>query len=215
MKYLLFLFLSINIYATNLNNYINKKNCDQIIDKQVFTICYDYKMKGAKYVSYTLDGNKVNVINIKKRNSFYTEKNLPKKYRSHNKDYTHSGYDRGHLANDASFDYSKKVVRKTYSMANIIPQAPQVNRKTWIKAEKLERRVASKLGEVSVINGVVYSSDPKKIGKNRIAIPDGFWKMIYNDDKDYKKCFYYKNGLYTIVQGDKLKSHLVDCETLK
>ena len=62
---------------------------------------------------------------------------------------------------------------------------------------------------------MVYSSDPKKIGKNRIAIPDGFWKMIYNDDKDYKKCFYYKNGLYTIVQGDKLKSHLVDCETLK
>jgi len=213
--FLLTLLLFSTLQATNLNNYINDANCDQIIDKQVFTICYNYKMKGAKYVSYTLDGNKVNVINIKKRNSFYTEKNLPKKYRSHNKDYTHSGYDRGHLANDASFDYSKKVVRKTYSMANIIPQAPQVNRKTWIKAEKLERRVASKLGEVSVINGVVYSSDPKKIGKNRIAIPDGFWKMIYNDDKDYKKCFYYKNGLYTIVQGDKLKSHLVDCETLK
>ena len=58
------------------SNFINKSNCDQIIDKQVFNICYDYKMKGAKYVSYTLKGTLVNKLNIKKRNSFYTEKNL-------------------------------------------------------------------------------------------------------------------------------------------
>ena len=127
---LLALILLLSLPATDINNYINNKNCNQIIDKQVFTICYDYKMKGAKYVLYTLNGSKVNKLNIKKRPSFYTEKNLKKKYRSHTRDYTHSGYDRGHLANDASFDYDKKIVRKTYTMANIIPQAPKVNRKT-------------------------------------------------------------------------------------
>jgi len=216
MKQLLLITMlfSLNLFATNLTDYINKNNCDQIIDKQVFTICYDYKMKGAKYVAYTLDGNKVNAVNIKKRSSFYTEKNLKKKYRSHTKDYTHTGYDRGHLANDASFDYSKKTVRKTYTMANIIPQAPKVNRKTWIKAEKLERKVAVKLGSASVINGVIYSSNPKRIGKNKIAVPDAFWKMIYNDSKNYKKCFYYENDLNAKAKGDKLKSHLVDCATL-
>lgn len=112
-----------NLLATEISEYINKENCDQIIDKQVYTICYDYQAKGALYVAYTLDGNKVNFVNIKKRPSFYTEKNLKKRYRSHTRDYTHSGYDRGHLANDASFDYDEKVVRKTYTMANIIPQA--------------------------------------------------------------------------------------------
>jgi endonuclease G len=135
-------------------------------------------MKGAKYVFYTLYGSKVNAVNIKKRNSFYTEKNLPKKYRSNTKDYVHTGYDRGHLANDASFDYSKKVVRKTYTMANIIPQAPNVNRRSWIKAEKLERKIAVNLDTVKVLNGVVYSSNPIRIGKNKIAVPNGFWKMI-------------------------------------
>jgi len=212
--YILILFLS-TLHATDIDDYINKQNCSQIIDKQVFTICYDYKMKGAKYVSYTLEGNKVNAVNIKKRHSFYTEKNLPKKYRSHTRDYTHSGYDRGHLANDASFDYNKKVVRKTYSMANIIPQAPKVNRKTWIKAEKLERKVAVGIGMVNVLNGVVYSSNPPRIGKNNIAVPDGFWKMIYNDEKNYKKCFYYKNDFNAVVKNDKLKGHLVDCKTLR
>ena len=210
----LFTFTSL-LNATDLSQYINKQNCSQIIDKQVYIICYDYSLKGAKYVAYTLDGNLVNAVNIKKRSSFYTEKNLPKKYRSHTKDYTHTGYDRGHLANDASFDWSEKAVRKTYTMANIIPQAPTVNRKTWIKAEKLERQVASKLGSVSVLNGVVYSPNPIRIGKNQIAIPDGFWKMIYNDKNAYKKCFYYKNDLQAVAKGDKLRSHQVDCNTLQ
>jgi endonuclease G len=215
MKLLLLLLTTIYLQATDLSYFINKQNCDQIIDKQVFTICYDYKMKGPKYVAYSLDGNKVNAVNIKKRNSFYTEKNLPKKYRSHTKDYTHSGYDRGHLANDASFDYDKKVVRKTYTMANIIPQAPIVNRKTWIKAEKLERKIAYKLGSVNVLNGVIYSSNPKRIGKNQIAVPDAFWKMIYNDEKGYKKCFLYENDLNALAKGDKLRNHQIDCERLK
>jgi len=211
-----FIFLTVtSSFATDITDYINNQSCSQIIDKKVFTICYDYKMKGAKYVSYSLDGSKVNAINIKKRSSFYTEKNLSKKYRSHTRDYTHSGYDRGHLANDASFDYDKKIVRKTYTMANIIPQAPQVNRKTWIKAEKLERQIASKVGSVSVINGVIYSDNPKRIGKNKIAVPDAFWKMIYNDDKNYKKCFYYQNDLDIKVKGDKLKSHIINCNNLE
>ena len=89
-----------------------------------------------------------------------------------------------------------------------------MNRKTWIKAEKLERSIASKLGKVSVINGVIYSINPKRIGRNKIAVPKAFWKMIYNDDKNYKKCFYYENDLSATAKGDKLKYHLVDCNKL-
>ena len=96
----------------------------------------------------------------------------------------------------------------------ILEQAPKVNRYIWIKAEKLERKVASGLKKVHVINGVIYSSNPKRIGKNEIAVPDAYWKMIYNDSKNYKKCFYYKNDLHTVAKGDKLKTHLVDCSIL-
>jgi len=200
--------------AIDLDNYINKTNCNQIINKQVFTVCYDYKNKGAKYVAYTLHGELVNYLNIKKRKSFYTEKNLKKEYRSYSKDYRKSGFDRGHLASDASFDYDKKVVRKTYTMINVIPQAPKVNRYTWIKAEKLERLIAVKLGTVNVINGVIYEETPPRIGKNKIAVPSSFWKMIYNDEKNYKKCFLYQNINNIDIKKDKLKQHLVDCDSL-
>ncbi len=183
----------VSVNAIDLSNYINKQNCDQIIDKKVYTICYSYKYKGAKYVSYTLYGSKVNKLNIKKRPKFYSEKLIPIKYRSKSSDYKYSGYDRGHLASDASFDYDKKVLSKVYTMANIVPQAPQVNRKLWLKAEKLERYIAVKLGNVNVINGVIYDETSKTIGKNKIAVPIAFWKMIYNDNNGYKRYFYFQN----------------------
>ena len=206
--------LTTNLFAIDLANFVNKEKCDQIIDKQVFTVCYDYEMKGAKYVAYILERDKVNVGNVKKRPRFYTESTIPAKYRSHNQDYTHSGYDRGHLANDASFDYEEKVVVKTYTMANIIPQAPEVNRKTWTKAEQRERDMAGKYKTVNILNGVVYDTNPQRIGKNRIAVPSGFWKAIYTNDNNFEECYLYENDLDAKVKGDKLQNHKIDCSKL-
>lgn len=200
--------------ATQINDFINNRNCDQIIDKGTLKICYDYKMKGATYVGYTLQGDLVNAVNIKKRPRFYEEKRIPKQYRSTNSDYSHSGYDRGHIKSDADCDNSLKSLKKCYTFANIIPQVPTVNRRTWIKAEKYERKVAYKLGFATVINGVEYPRSPKRIGRNRIAVPSAFWKIIYNEKANFKRCFFYKNDPRAKAKGDKLRDHLVDCSRL-
>jgi len=212
-KIIVLLFTLSLLKAVEITDFINHTNCDQVIDKEVYTVCYDYTYKGAKYVAYTLTGDLVHKVNIKKRGKFYTEKNLPKPYRSHTKDYIQSGYDRGHLANDASFDYDPKVLRKTYSMVNIIPQAPIINRYLWTKAERYERVLAKKLGSVTVINGVTYDATPERIGKNQIAVPSSFWKILYNTSKAFKKCFYYENNLLSIKE-DKLENHIIECNLL-
>ena len=201
--------------AIEASNYINKRNCDQVLDKKYYQICYDYKAKGAKYVAYTLYADKVNAVNIKKRARFYPDKAIPKKYRTKSKDYTKNEFhaDRGHLAPDASFDWSKKSLKAVYSMANIIPQYKWVNRKTWVKAERYERLVASKLGSVHVVNGVEYGDYSKRLRKSGIAYPVGYWKMLYNN-KGFERCFYYKNDSHVKFKGDKLKAHRVSCNEL-
>jgi len=202
--------------ATEIRDFINNQNCDQILDKGFYQICYDYRAKGAKYVAYTLDGIKVNSRNIKKRPRFYPDKAIPKKYRTTSSDYTHNEFhaDRGHLAPDASFDWSKKSLKSVYSMANIIPQYRYINRKTWVKAEKYERQVASKLGAVTVINGVVYGDYRKRLRKSGIAYTVGFWKMLY-DGNGFERCFYYENDSKSKIKGDKLRDHVVDCSRLR
>ena len=209
MKYLL-LFLPFLLYASPFKNI----DCDKIINKKVIDICYDYKVKGAKYVSYTLNGEKVNEVNLRKRPKFYTEKNIPKKYATKYSDYTYSigiedcnqpftpnskinpneceiTYDRGHLAPDADFDYNKKDLTKIYTMANIIPQVSVVNQKTWTKVELYERQIASKLGLLNVITGVEYKNKNNFLVKKPLSLIKKSYKWKRN--KIYK---YYKQDKY-------------------
>jgi endonuclease G len=209
------LITSTHVFAVDLNSYINDKNCNQIVTNQVFKACYDYNLKGSRYVAYTVIGTKISDadVHIKKRPSFYPENSIPVKYRSYPDDYTHSGYDRGHMANHADFDYSANLVYMTYSMANIVPQNPEVNRKTWVKAEKYERTIAKKLGYVNVLNIITYSNTPQRLGKHQIAVPSDFIKVIYNDDKGFKKCFSYHNN-QPRTEDDSLKNHEVSCSMI-
>ena len=216
LKHLLLIpILSSSIVAFNNTEYINSDHCDQLITNPYFKVCYDYKLMGATAISYTLDGDKVNKINIKKRPSFHVEKSLESAYRVSPKSYTRTGYDRGHMANDASFDWSMESLNSTYSMANIVPQNPKVNRYHWIKAERYARLVARKLGSVNVLNIIRYNQIPKRISKQNIAIPKGFYKILYNEEKDFERCFYYKNDASTYQRKEKLKKHIIECSLIE
>ena len=211
-KILTFTLLSISsIFAITANQFVNDNDCNQTIDKQFLTICYDYNLKAAKAVSYTLYGDLVNELNIDKRPSFKVERALSRNHRSSNTDYSGSGYDKGHLANDAAFDWSQESLDSTYSLANIIPQARKVNRYTWIKAERYARFVAVQLGQVNVVNVVKYSNNPERIGSHGIAVPVGYYKVLYSDDQNYTKCLYYENDNNITTSDDRLRDHEVAC----
>ena len=109
--------------------------------------------------------------------------------------------------------YSKKALNKAYTMANIVPQAAKVNQKTWIKVEKYGRSLASKLGSINSISIATYGSN--KTIKRGVAIPTGFYRIYYNNDAKFEKCFYYKNELNVDYKSDKLKQHVIDCKKIK
>ena len=207
--------LSSTIFAFNAKEYLNQDHCDQLITNPYFKVCYDYNLMGAKAISYTLDDEKVNKVNIKKRPSFHTEKSLNREYRVSPKSYSKTGYDRGHMANDASFDWSMDSLNSTYTMANIVPQEPRVNRYHWIKVERYARLVARKLGSVNVVNIIQYTSNPKRLKRQNIAIPKGFYKILYNKEKDFERCFYYKNDSSSYEKKEKLKKHLIECSLIE
>jgi len=194
-----------------ISSFINESNCDQILDKEFLTICYDHTLKVAKSVTYTLSGDLVNELNIQERPSFYVEQDIDREYRASTSDYTNSGYDRGHLAPDASFDWSQESLDATYSLANIIPQVPTVNRRMWIKAENYAREKAVDLSELEVINIVKYTTTPDRIGDNNISVSIGYYKILFNSEEEYKECFYYANDTNASSDGDTLDNHRVDC----
>jgi len=222
MKKNIFLLLTLlvsatSLYATKINDFMDLRNCDQLINKKIYKICYSYRYKGALGGWTRLDGNKVNAVNIKKRPRFYEDTTIPRKYRTHYYDYTGMGriWNRGHfIVADADADYSHKSLYLVYDMAQIEPQSAKLNQKTWLKVERYGRYMATILGYVNSISIADYKNANKTI-KNNVVIPTGFYRIYYNDKAHFKKCFYYKNIVNVDVRHDKLKNHLVNCSAIK
>ena len=206
------------LLSAQLGEYVDIKKCDQVIDKQLYSICYSYKNKGAIAGWVRLDGKTVSTSNdIKKRPRFYEDNAIPQQYRTYHRDYKGTGdiWTRGHfVVGDADVDFSEQSLEKAYSMANIIPQAAPVNQKTWTKVENYGRMLASKLGYINAISIASYSNPNQKISNN-IVIPTTLYRIYYNNDAKFEKCFKYENRVDIDYKNDKLRDHEVDCKTIK
>ncbi|CAA6807523.1 MAG: DNA/RNA endonuclease G [uncultured Sulfurovum sp.] len=211
-KILAIFIFTVPLFSITLSEFINDTDCDQTINNGFINICYDYTLKSPKAVSYTLDGDLVNELNIEERPYLSIESSVPSEYRASYYDYTNSGYDRGHLASHGSWNWSQESLDAVYTLANIIPQAPNVNRYTWVKAERYERFVAVQRGTVNVVNVVMYSANPERIGDNQIAVPLAYCKVLYSDDQNYTKCLYYKNDNNISTKLDDLGEHEIVCD---
>ena len=202
-------FLPLSLFSASLSDYIDTSKCDQIVDKKLYNICYSYKYKGALGGWVTLRGDLVNAGNHKDRLRFSDEKDIPSKYRTHYKDYTGYGkeWNRGHfIVADADFDYDIRALSTAYSMENIIPQSAPVNQKTWIKVEKYGRLLATQLGYINSMSIAKYDNPNHKI-KNDIVIPTRLYRIYYNNERNFERCFMYENTLNVNVRADKLKDH--------
>ena len=99
-------------------------------------------------------------------------------------------------------------------MANIIPQAANVNQKTWTKVERYGRTLAQKLGYINSISIALYENPNQKIA-NDIVIPTTLYRIYYNNDAKFEKCFKYENKLDVDFKNDKIKDHEIECNIIK
>jgi endonuclease G len=70
---------------------------------------------------------------------------------------------------------------QSFSLANVVPQAPKNNQKAWSGIEQATRKYVMRAkGDVYVISGPVYEGKPKTIGRNRIWVPRYLYKLVYD-----------------------------------
>lgn len=71
--------------------------------------------------------------------NFHADEELPAAHRAEPADYRRSGYDRGHQAPAEDFAWSRVEMRDSFSMANMAPQLPRLNRAEWKRLEEMVR----------------------------------------------------------------------------
>ncbi|MBF0340756.1 MAG: DNA/RNA non-specific endonuclease [Magnetococcales bacterium] len=111
-------------------------------------------------------------------NLFHEEERLPAGDRSTLEDYKSSGFDRGHMAPSADMP-DEQSQAESFSMANMVPQAPENNRGVWAHIEKAVRKLAQSEGEVFVVTGPVFQGASIKRLNGRVMVPTSIFKAIY------------------------------------
>lgn len=184
----------------------------QILKRKGYTLSYNADYKTPQWVAWELTKKET------KGKEGRTDKFLPdpdvRGAKAYTGDYTKSGYDRGHMAPAADMKWSRKAMEESFYMSNICPQNPNLNRGDWNDLEEKSRHWAKKYGVVYIACGPIYDNKrPKRIGNNKVAVPDAFYKVVLINDKKNPKAIGF---IFPNKAGHKpLKKYVVTVDSVE
>ena len=108
-------------------------------------------------------------------------------------DYRRSGYDRGHMTPSGDMP-DAAAQEESFSLANMVPQTPKLNRGIWEGVESAVRRLAEREGELFLVTGPAFAGEElKSIGPDGVLVPSSTWKAVYDPRADGAGVYVCKN----------------------
>lgn len=161
--------------VSNKDNYLMKK--------PYFALSYNNGKGTPNWVSWRLDKSDLGTAS---RVPFYPDPDLPMGFQVVTpKDYTGSGFDRGHMCPHGDRTATDAMSRATFAMTNMIPQSPYVNQKAWNQLEIYCRDLAAKGKVLYIVDGPAGKGGSGRNGYraiigawNTITVPAKNWKVI-------------------------------------
>jgi endonuclease G len=75
---------------------------------------------------------------------------------------------------------TREAQQESFSLANMVPQAPRLNRVLWAHIEEAVRGLADKDGELYVVTGPLFGGNELTSLKGHVLVPTGTFKAIYD-----------------------------------
>lgn len=143
-----------------------------------FAVLHSGASRTPLYAAERLTASRVRAARgIERDSSFHAEPALPSGERAELADYARSGWDRGHLAPSGDMP-NPWAQQESFSLANIVPQAPELNRGLWEGAESAVRTLAERRGELYVVTGPVFEGRQLQALGGRVLIPTHIFKAV-------------------------------------
>lgn len=151
----------------------------RIFRNQAYMVGYSDTKGNPLWVVYKLTTPHPNAPRLKRPENFSTD------WRNFGfidaNDYTHSGFDRGHMAPNHAISllYGKQAQVETFLMTNISPQKPILNQKLWQELEEIELyHFTRNAKELWVFTGPLFDARTSYLkSASRVEIPDAFYKV--------------------------------------
>ena len=162
----------------NLTDYSPTSTTGAIVIHDNYSLSYNEKYEQAEWVFYELKN--VKSSGNFKRPYFIDDPKVKTKSADY-KNYKNSGYDKGHLCPAADMKFSKEAFDATFYTSNISPQKNEFNGGIWNRLENKTRYWAEKNNGIYVATGGILKEGLKTIGKEKVAVPDYFYKILLSE----------------------------------
>jgi len=157
-------------------NYLPTSTTGQIIKHDFYTLSYNEKAEQAEWVAYELTKGQLDRTH-RKRPYFIRDKKVKTKSADY-RNYKKSGYSKGHLCPAGDRKFSKEAFKETFLTSNISPQKLDFNAGLWNRLEGKVRYWTSKNKRLYVVTGGVLTANLKTIGREEVAVPKQFYKIL-------------------------------------
>lgn len=127
-----------------------------------------------------------------RQNSFHPETQIPASERAELRDYSRSGYDRGHMSPSGNMP-TPRAQQQSFTMANMVPQDSNMNRGLWEGVESAVRTYAKKRGTVYVITGPLFEGNRLLTLNNRVMVPTSLYKVVYDPARQQAGAYVARN----------------------
>jgi endonuclease G, mitochondrial len=157
--------------------YDNDITDDYIIQRPEYVLSYNKNKNIPNWVAWDL--NKEWFGDTKRYSGdFITDTSLPDGYyRVTAFDYSHSGYDRGHLCPSYERTNDFENNKSTFVLTNIYPQMPDLNQGVWKKFEEYyQKRCLEEYKQMYIVAGGIFSGN--NIMNEKVSEPDSCFKIV-------------------------------------
>lgn len=163
-----------------------------------FAVLHSGQSKTPVYVAEKLNKASVADADEKRTDRFFADARLRAAERATLEDYKGSGYDRGHMAPAGDMP-TAQAMAQSFSLANMVPQAPELNRGVWAKSVEMATRkyVSRAAGDVFVITGPVYVpsiAQSPGIGPGKVRVPKYLFKLVYDQSLNKAWAYWLENS---------------------
>ncbi|KAI8883231.1 hypothetical protein K501DRAFT_249961 [Backusella circina FSU 941] len=162
-----------------------------LLERTAYTLSFDRRNRIPYWVGehLTKDGLVAGPNVTRDKSTFKDDPAVPAMFRVYTKDYTNSGYDRGHQAPAGDAERTQDAMDETFLLTNIAPQVGAgFNRNYWAYLEAFCRDLTQNFTDVYVYTGPLFlpqSTNSGKIqmtyeliGNGTIPVPTHFYKVI-------------------------------------
>lgn len=176
-------------------NILPASTTGEVVRHTYYVLSYDENHEQAEWVTYELTRDHLNENWAERPNTFRpdpevrTESATPR-------DYSGSGYDKGHLCPAADMAFNETAIDETFFMSNMSPQVRAFNGGIWRELEECTRDWARKFNHLYVATGPVLSQSPLgQIGFSKVSVPPAYYKVLYAPDQQRAIAFIMPNEM--------------------